>query len=151
MVLGQIRTLVLEAETQYICGKLYQAILLPFFKLLWNPMWFQTNATKRQGMKKGKRQLPCDRARQWLSPMEMSTTRVVASSSISLGRSAVASEEPHPRQAPQPQAYTWEKTMNQHKHLFDPFPEKKWFSRRKKSKSISLREKRNSWICSREY
>lgn len=53
-----------------------------------------------------KRELPCDKARQWLSPIEMSTTLVVASSSISLGLSAVASEEPQPRQAPQPQAYT---------------------------------------------
>lgn len=51
--------------------------------------------------------LPWERARQWLSPMEMSTIRVAASSSINLGLSAVASEEPHPRQAPQPQAYTW--------------------------------------------
>lgn len=59
---------------------------------------------KREGQ--SERELPCDKARQWLSPMEMSTTLVVASSSISLGLSAVASEEPHPRQAPQPQAYT---------------------------------------------
>lgn len=36
--------------------------------------------------------------------MEMSTTLVVASSSMSLGLRAVASEEPQPRQAPQPQA-----------------------------------------------
>lgn len=52
--------------------------------------------------------LPCDKARQWLSPIEISTTRVVASSSISLGLRAVASEDPQPRHAPQPHAYTWE-------------------------------------------
>lgn len=39
--------------------------------------------------------------------MEMSTTLVVASSSISFGRRAVASDEPQPKQAPQPHAYTW--------------------------------------------
>ena len=50
--------------------------------------------------------VPCDRARQWLSPMEISTSLVVASSSISFGLRAVASEEPQPKQAPQPHAYT---------------------------------------------
>lgn len=48
--------------------------------------------------------LPWERAKQWLSPIEMSTIRVAASSSISLGLKAVASEEPQPKQTPHPQA-----------------------------------------------
>lgn len=60
--------------------------------------------------------LPCDKARQWLSPIEMSTTLVVASSSTSFGLRAVASDEPQPRHAPHPQAYTYEK---KHEYLFN--------------------------------
>lgn len=36
---------------------------------------------------------------------------------MSLGLSAVASEEPQPRQAPQPQAYTWKQERDQHSFL----------------------------------
>lgn len=56
--------------------------------------------------------LPWERAKQWLSPIEISTILVAASSSMSLGLKAVASEEPQPRQAPQPQAYTWNKQIH---------------------------------------
>lgn len=84
----------------------------------WQRQFEYFNSDPRQQAHKKRKVVPCDRARQWLSPMEMSTTLVVASSSISLGLSAVASEEPQPRQAPQPQAYTWKQERDQHQHSF---------------------------------
>lgn len=51
--------------------------------------------------------LPCDRARQWLSPHEISMILVMLRSSMNRGLRDVVSEEPHPKQEPQPQANTW--------------------------------------------
>lgn len=50
--------------------------------------------------------LPWDRARQWLSPHEISMILVIPSSSMNLGLRDVVSEEPHPKHEPQPHANT---------------------------------------------
>lgn len=51
--------------------------------------------------------LPCVRARQWLSPHEISMILVILRSSMNLGLREVVSEEPHPKHEPQPHANTY--------------------------------------------
>lgn len=50
--------------------------------------------------------LPWDRARQWLSPHEISMILVMLRSSMNLGLREVVSEQPHPKHEPQPHANT---------------------------------------------
>lgn len=123
--------------SQYSCSCLYLTIYRDVF-----------HRKERQRAWERQRQIPCDRARQWLSPIEISTTLVVASSSISLGLSAVASEEPHPRQAPQPQAYTCKQVtwINSRKKL-------SWWENRETTSLRRSHERRamlrnKSWLLS---
>lgn len=68
--------------------------IFPVFLILFNPLFASPSLS------------PWDRARQWLSPQEMSMTLVMLSSSIKRGLSEVVSDEPQPRHEPQPHANT---------------------------------------------
>lgn len=61
--------------------------------------------------------LPWDRARQWLSPQEISMILVILRSSMNLGLREVVSEDPHPKHEPQPQANTWTQHKNKHRFI----------------------------------
>lgn len=69
--------------------------------MLWRWTWPQSRLAPVDGHS------PWDRAKQWLSPQEMSIILVMLRSSTNLGLREVVSEEPHPKHEPQPHANTW--------------------------------------------